>query len=185
MTPISSGGANRSTICKKQSEKGGLGTYLFVVDLNVTDSDGDGLVEFLASLVVQLLDGSWDDASLLEVVGQTKHRVGLATACLPVAHNRAVVALGYALDQLIGGDVVHIILGGIMKNAGEFEFPGVRSVVNDALVLLLLVDFEVLNSSVSHHDQLTPVFTLSFKLVLANLSVGLVLIMTLTACFDI
>ena len=43
-------------------------TYSVNMDLAVTDPDGYSLVEFLAYLMIDLLDGSGDDTSLFEVV---------------------------------------------------------------------------------------------------------------------
>jgi hypothetical protein len=160
-------------------------TYLFIVDFDVTDSDLDGLIELLTGLVIQLLDSSWDDSSLLEVVAQPKHRVGLSTSGLAVAHDGAVVPLGHTLHQHICRNIVDIILSSIMKNLREFEFPSVGAVVNDTLVLLVNEDFQVLNKSVRHSNKLTPVAVLTVRFLLAYLSVGRVLTITLTACLDI
>ena len=48
-------------------------TYLFVVDLDVTDSDFDCLIKLLAGFVVDLLNGSWDNSLVLLTVLQAKH----------------------------------------------------------------------------------------------------------------
>ena len=111
--------------------------------------------------------------------------IGLACTCLAIAHDRSVVALHNALHDFIGCKVVHIVLGGVMKDMAEFELPGVVLVVNDfALLLLVHVHLEILNFG-QHGTRLTPVCVLIFKLSDANESVGLVLMMTFTGCFDI
>ena len=63
----------------------------FVINLGVTDSDCDGLVKLVACECIELRDGSWYDASVLENRVATGHSISLSRTCLPVAHYRAVI----------------------------------------------------------------------------------------------
>jgi hypothetical protein len=62
------------------------------MDFAVTDSDGYGLVEFLGYLVVDLLDSSWNDTSLLEVISKTKHSERLTSSSLSIGHYGSIVS---------------------------------------------------------------------------------------------
>ena len=77
-------------------------TYLFVIDLDITDANGDGLVELAADFVVHLLDGPRNDTSLLVVIGEAQHRKGLSSSSLTVGHDGSIVALDNALDDTCG-----------------------------------------------------------------------------------
>lgn len=61
------------------------------MDLAVTDSDGYGLVKFLGYLMVNLLDSSWNDTSLLEVISKTEHGECLTSTSLPIGHYSSIV----------------------------------------------------------------------------------------------
>ena len=93
--------------------------------------------------MIQLLDSSGDDSSLLVVVGQAQHRVGLTATSLSVAHHGPVVSLDDALHDLSGCDIVDIVLGSIVENVWELELPVVQSVVDRAHVFLVDLYFEV------------------------------------------
>ena len=68
------------------------------MDLAVTDPDCYSLIKFLRNLVVDLLDSSRNDTSLLEVIGQTKHCECFTGSCLTVSHDSAIVASNDSLD---------------------------------------------------------------------------------------
>ena len=74
-------------------------TYLFVVDFDVTDSNSDCLIKLSAYLVIDLLNSSWDNSSLLVVVGKSQHGECLSSAGLSIAHHGPVVSRDNALDN--------------------------------------------------------------------------------------
>ena len=78
---------------------------LLLVQLQVADSDVVGAVLARADLLEQVLDGPWNDAALGVVLGGPGHRECLAGARLPVAQDRAIVAV-----QRLGGDVFDHLL---------------------------------------------------------------------------
>ena len=89
-------------------------TYPFVIDLNVTDPDGDSLVKLAADLMVDLLNSPRNNSSVLVIVGLTQHGEGLSSTSLAVAHNSSIVPCNGTVDDLGSGLVVDIILGGVM-----------------------------------------------------------------------
>lgn len=119
-------------------------TYLFIIDFDVTDSDFNKLIKFLAGFMVNLLDCSWNDSALLEVIRQPQHRVGLATASLTVAHDRSIISFNYTLDYLLSRRIINIILSSIMKDLRKFELPSIAAVVDNALVFLFDENFKFL-----------------------------------------
>jgi hypothetical protein len=72
-------------------------TYLFVVYLDVADSDPDGLIKFLTRLFIDLLDAPGDNSPVLLTVLQSEHGVGFTSTRLAVAHDGAVVASHHTL----------------------------------------------------------------------------------------
>lgn len=83
--------ANRTSIKAKHSFK----RYHLIVNLNIADSYGDGLIETICDLVVDLSHGSGDYAAILVLGAASSHGEGLARTCLTVTHNSAVVALDH------------------------------------------------------------------------------------------
>ena len=61
------------------------------MDFAVTDSDCYSLVKFLGNLVINLLDGSRNNTSLLKIVGQTEHSKCLTSSSLPISHDGTIV----------------------------------------------------------------------------------------------
>ena len=114
-------------------------TNLLVVNLSVTDPDGDGLVELVLGEPVELGDCAGNHATVLELSVATGHGVGLTGTCLPVAQHCTVVALNNALDNLGGSDLVGFILAGVMQNSLEVELPHVGLVVDHAKGLILVL----------------------------------------------
>ena len=70
-------------------------TYQFIVDFNIADSDGDGLVEASIYLMKDLGDGTWNNAPVFEVILAACHGEGLSCTCLSVTENCSVVSLNY------------------------------------------------------------------------------------------
>jgi hypothetical protein len=68
-------------------------SYHLVVYLDVADPDGDGLVEAVGDLVVDLSDGPRHNASVLVLGAAASHREGLARTRLSIAQDRPVVPL--------------------------------------------------------------------------------------------
>lgn len=89
-------------------------TYLFIIDLNVTDSDCDSLIKLKTGFMIQLLNRSWHHSSLLVVISQTQHGVGLSTACLTIAHHSTIITLDHTLYDLRGGAIKDIVLSGVV-----------------------------------------------------------------------
>ena len=113
---------------------------LLVVDLGVTDPDGDSLIKLVAGQGVKLGDGTGHHTAILEDSRAARHRVSLTRAGLSVGHDSAIVALDDRLHDLAGTYFVSFILASVMENLLKVEFPNVSLVVDDAefLVLILL-----------------------------------------------
>ena len=112
---------------------------LLVVDLCVTDSDSDGLVELVLSEGIELGDGARDHTTVLKLSVASSHRVGLASACLPVAEHCAIVALNDALNDLGCGHFVSFILASVVQNTLEVELPHVGLVVDHTKSFILVL----------------------------------------------
>ena len=110
---------------------------MLVVDLEVADLDGEVVVSMASHLLVDLIDGSRDDASVFVVRRRSIHRERLARAGLPVAHHGAVVAVGDLPHSLEGAVVEHILLGRVVHDLVEFELPVLRRVVYETSALVL------------------------------------------------
>lgn len=119
-------------------------TYLFVVDLDVTDSDFDCLIKLLAGFVVDLLNGSWDNSLVLLTVLQAKHWISFTGTSLSIAHNRTVIPSYNTLDKLICCNIIYISLGGVMEDAWELKLPVIKTVVYYTLLFLVDEDVEFL-----------------------------------------
>ena len=70
-------------------------TYLFIVNLSITNTNGDSLVKFRANLMIDLLDGTWNNTSLLVIIGQSQHGESLSRSGLAIAHDSSIVASNY------------------------------------------------------------------------------------------
>jgi hypothetical protein len=79
-----------------------------------------------------LLNGSRDNAPLLEVVGETKHGESLASTSLSIAHDGSVVSSNYALDNGSAVFIEDFILRSVVLNRFEFELPVILLVVGDS-----------------------------------------------------
>ena len=115
-------------------------TNLLIVDLRVTDSDGDGLLELVACQSIELRDGSGDETAILEDGRTSGHRVGFTRTCLSIAEHCAIIALNDGMHDLASAHFVSFILARIMKNLLKVELPDVSLVVDDTegLILILL-----------------------------------------------
>ena len=181
-------------------------TYLFIIDFSITNPDCDRLVEFQTNLVKHLLHCPWDDTPLLVIVGKSKHGECLSWTSLSITHDSAVVASNHIGHDLCWGKVKHIILGCIEHNVVERKLPVIELIVNCAFIFLVNVDIEILKKenkckdnsllfivfkkvNQSYNPQnpqlLTPVYELILRLLEANWSVGLVLMYTYTAYFEL
>ena len=119
-------------------------TYLFVVDLSITDSYCDCLIELHTDLMINLLHSPRNETSLFEVVGKPQHGERLSRSSLPVAHDGSVVTCYHIRHCLRRCKVIHISLRGIEHDLVEFELPVFELVVDGAMVLFVTPDFEVL-----------------------------------------
>lgn len=73
-------------------------TYLFVVDLDVTDPDSYGLIKLVTNLMINLLYSSRNNTPLLIVICQSKHGKCLSSTSLAVTHNSAIVPRHHTLN---------------------------------------------------------------------------------------
>ena len=120
--------------------------------------------------MVNLLDGSWDDTSVLVVIGLTQHSEGFTSAGLTVTHHSSVVPSDGTVHNLGGSLVIDIILGGVMQNGVELEFPVVKLIVDSTHFHLVSVDVKILQKYGQNDNLtiLTPVYTLTLRLLEAN-----------------
>lgn len=92
--------------------------------------------------MINLLNSSWDNTSLLVVISETKHCECLTSTCLPVAHDSSIVASNYALNDTRSSLVIDIVLSGVMQDGIELEFPVVKLIVHRTHVGFVAVDSE-------------------------------------------
>jgi hypothetical protein len=114
-------------------------SYLFIVDLNVTDPNGDGLVELVANLMVDLLNSPGNNASLLIVIGEAEHGEGFSSSRLAIAHDSAIVSGDDALDNGCGRQIVDIVLGSIVEDVVKLKLPVIQLIVYGSVVHLVSV----------------------------------------------
>lgn len=98
-------------------------TYSFVINFCVTDSNGDSLIKFTADLMIDLLNSSWNNTSLLVIICKSQHGESLTSTSLTIAHDSTVISSNDALNNARGSPVINIILSGVMHNGIELEFP--------------------------------------------------------------
>ena len=114
------------------------------MDLAVTDPDCYGLIKFLRNLVVDLLNSSRNDSSLLVIISQTKHCKCFTSSCLTVSHNGAIVTSDDIWDNLSSCQIIDIILSGVLKNFVESESPIIKLIINNSFIFLINFDIEFL-----------------------------------------
>jgi len=85
-------------------------SYHFIVYLNVTDSDSDGLIELISNFLEDLTDGSGYYASVLEVSAGPSHSEGFSCSCLSIAQDSSIVALHHRRHCFTGCCFIHFIL---------------------------------------------------------------------------
>lgn len=117
--------------------------HSLVIDLDVTDSDGDSLIKLAADLVVDLLNSSGNDSSVLIIIGLTKHRESFSSTGLTVAHHSSIVPSNGTIDNVWGSLVINIILCSVMQNGVEFELPVIKLVVHCTEIPLVTMDIEI------------------------------------------
>lgn len=98
-------------------------SYLFVVDFDVTDSNSYSLIKLSADLMIDLLNSSWNNSSLLVVVGESQHSECLTCSSLSITHHGTIVSRDNTLHNRSCGNIIHIILSSIMKDVVETELP--------------------------------------------------------------
>mmetsp|Transcript_4310 Transcript_4310/g.4073 ORF Transcript_4310/g.4073 Transcript_4310/m.4073 type:complete len:227 (+) Transcript_4310:1246-1926(+) len=76
--------------------------YHFIVDLCITHPDSDSMSKHLTSLLVDLIDGSRNDPSVLEVSTASSHGEGLPRPCLSIAHDRPIESFHRRGNKLTG-----------------------------------------------------------------------------------
>ena len=84
----------------------------------------------IAYLLENLSYRSWDNSSILIVLGTTAHSKGLASSSLAIDHNSTVEALYYALDNISCTTLKDFFLRRVVKNLIELETPLLLLVVN-------------------------------------------------------
>lgn len=81
-----------------------------VVDLDVTHSDSNRLIELGCDLMIHLSDSSWHDTSILVLSAAASHGESLASASLSIAHYSSIVPLNNTGDQLLRACLKHLVL---------------------------------------------------------------------------
>ena len=117
-----------------------------IVDLNVADPNSVLLILMSANLLEQLIDGSRNDTTILEVSVGTIHWEGLTSTGLAIAHDGTVVTIGDFGYNILGAILIDIFLGGVMLNFIKFECPNLLLIVDEASMFILRdVDSHMLN----------------------------------------
>ena len=105
----------------------------FIVYFGERDLNSNLIVETAADLAKNFVDGARNDTSVLEVRRRPEHRKGFSSASLSIAHDGPVVAVDERADDIISAIIKNVVLGGVVQNLVEFEFPGLSCVVDHAL----------------------------------------------------
>ena len=95
----------------------------FVINFEVGHFHGDLGVETAAHFLENVVDGSWNDSTVLVVLGAASHRERLAGASLAVAQDCGVVTVNYAVNCLVACVLEHRFLRGVVKQLVEFKLP--------------------------------------------------------------
>lgn len=96
---------------------------LLIVDLKIADGDNDLLLGVGAYFLEDLVDGSRDDSSILEVGSGSIHRKSLSRSCLAVAHDRAIESVDDGLHDFLRAESENVFLRGVMHYLVEFKLP--------------------------------------------------------------
>jgi hypothetical protein len=81
-----------------------------VVDLDVTHTDSNRLIELGCDLMIHLSDSSWHDTSVLVLSAAASHGKGLASTGLSIAHYSAIVSLNDTGNQLLSTSLKYLVL---------------------------------------------------------------------------
>ena len=119
-------------------------TYSFVINFCVTDSNSDSLIKFTANLMIDLLNSSWNNTSLLVIICKSQHGESLTSTCLTIAHHSTVISSNDTLNDARGSPIIDIILSGVMQNSIELKFPVIKLVVNSSMVCFVNMHIEIL-----------------------------------------
>ena len=82
----------------------------FIVNLNITGSNGNGLIKFAGNLMINLGNCSGNDATILEIVLGPRHGESLSSTSLSVTENCTIVSLYHRRHYLLSCALVHLIL---------------------------------------------------------------------------
>jgi hypothetical protein len=118
--------------------------------------------------MINLLNSSRNDSSLLIVVREPQHGKSFSSSSLTIAHHGAVVAIHDTLDNGCGRKVVDIILSGIVQNVIKLELPVIQLIVHGSMVLLVSVNQKFLSCTFRLNIVLTPEFVLILRFEEAN-----------------
>ena len=84
--------------------------YQFIVDLDIANSDSDGLIKLGCYLVIDLIDGSRNDSSILKVVAAPCHSERFAGTRLTVTQYGPVKSLYNRCHNLIRTSFIDFLL---------------------------------------------------------------------------
>ena len=97
--------------------------HQLIVDFQVRHSHTVIHFKSCFDFLEDLIDGSWNNSSVLVVLRAATHCESLAWASLPIYKDSAVESFYDRLDNVSGAVVKHLILGSIVKNLVESETP--------------------------------------------------------------
>ena len=112
---------------------------LLIVDLRVTDSYSNCLVEFVAGQGIELSDSARHNTTILKHCGAACHAVCLTSTSLAVAKHGAVVTLDDRLNNLGCTDFVSFILARIVQDLFKVKLPDISLIVDETKFLILIL----------------------------------------------
>jgi len=113
--------------------------YHFIIDLDVADSDGNGLIESGCYLMVHLCYSSWYYSSVLVLSAAASHSEGFSWSSLTIAQYRTVKSLHDWCDKLLRTSLINLVLTCIVKKFIEFELPRVRLIVHNTSIFPFII----------------------------------------------
>lgn len=100
------------------------------------DSYSNSLFELSSHLLKDLWNASWNQTSVLVILSRSAHCERLSSTCLSIAKNSPIITLNSIRNDVFGAVSKNFFLTHIMKNFIEFEFPGLKLIINNTSVLI-------------------------------------------------
>lgn len=111
--------------------------HQLIVDFHIRNSNRDCLLKLRPNLLEHLWNASWNETSVLVILGRSTHCEGLACPCLSIAQNSPIVALDCVGHNVLGTECKNLLLTHVMKNLVELELPTLKLIIDNSSFWIL------------------------------------------------